>query len=205
MIFDHDGTLVDSEPITLGVLMDMAIEHGADVREGDHERFVGAHLHVVFDEIATRAGRPVPDDFIDVFRARQTTRIRQGLSEIPGATKVLECLSDRAIPFAVASNAPLAKLELCLTATGLDRFFPLDRRFSAYDIEVWKPAPDLFLHTAAEIGVNVERCAIVEDSPSGIQAAIASKATVFALDPDDRFAGDGVTQLSQLDELLQYM
>ena len=80
VIFDNDGTLVDSEKITLSVLMELAIDHGADVREGDTERFLGAHLQVVFAEIERRAGKPVPHDFLDIFRERQTKGIKEGLT-----------------------------------------------------------------------------------------------------------------------------
>ena len=187
VIFDNDGTLVDSESITLSVIMDMAVEHGADVRPGDAERFVGSHLQVVFTEIASRAGKPVPHDFIDTFRTRQTERIEQGLEEIPGATAVLEHLTALGIPFGVASNAPQAKMALCLKATGLDRFFPVAHRTSAYDIESWKPLPDIFIQAAKTLSVPIERCAIVEDSDTGIEAGLAAQATVFAIDPRGRY------------------
>lgn len=206
VIFDNDGTLVDSESVTLAVLMEMAIEHGADVRPGDHQQFVGAHLQTVFDEIEVRSGTPVPDDFIDVFRARQTAEIQKGLTEIPGARDLLQYLTDHGIPFAVASNAPQAKMELCLTATGLDSFFPAQHRSSAYDINSWKPSPDVFLHAADGLGVDVTKCAIVEDSNTGIEAALASGATAFALDPDGHFANhDHVISLPRLRALTEYL
>ena len=94
VIFDNDGTLVDSEHITLTVLMELAIDHGADIRPGDTERFLGAHLQTVFAEIEKRSGKPVPDDFIDIFRKKQTRMIEQGLAEMPGATELLTYLSD---------------------------------------------------------------------------------------------------------------
>lgn len=206
VIFDNDGTLVDSESITLGVLMEMAVEHGADVSSDDPERFVGAHLQVVFEEIATRSGKPIPDDFIDVFRDRQTQRIKEGLDEIPGARDLLEYLSNNSVRFAVASNAPQAKMELCLNAAGLDSFFPAQHRTSAYDIDSWKPLPDIFVHAANALGVDITQCAIVEDSNTGIEAALASGATTFAVDPAGRFeAHPKVVSLPGLSSLKDYL
>ena len=206
VIFDNDGTLVDSEAITLSVLLEMALAHGADVGDRDVEEFMGAHLQVAFEEIAKRAGKPVPDDFIDVFRTKQTAMINEGLVEMPGATELLKHLAAIDLPMAVASNAPIAKMTLCLNATNLSRFFSPDRLVSAYDVGVWKPAPDIFLHAAKVLGVAPERCAVVEDSPTGLAAAHASGATVFALDPTGELQDDrNATVLTNLTELIGHL
>jgi beta-phosphoglucomutase-like phosphatase (HAD superfamily) len=107
VIFDNDGTLVDSETITLTLLAEMAVEAGAEVFEDDIDRFKGADIKVVFAEIERRRRAPLPDDFLDTFRSRQKTRILAGLETIPGADDVLSALK---IPTAVASNAPVAKM-----------------------------------------------------------------------------------------------
>ena len=77
-------------------------------------------------------------------------------------------------PFCVASNAPQAKIAINLSVTGLDQFFSADRTFSAYDINVWKPQPDLFLHVAKKLGVDPANCVVVEDSLAGIDAGLAA-------------------------------
>ena len=206
VIFDNDGTLVDSEAITLSILMEMAIEHGAEPREGDVERFQGADLQVVFEEIGQRAGKPVPDDFIDTFRAKQMALINQGVDEMPGATELLTHLSSIDMPMAVASNAPIAKMVPCLDSANLSRFFTADRLVSAYDVGVWKPAPDIFLEAAKVLDVAPERCAVVEDSPTGLAAAHASGGTVFALDPTGELQDElGAIVLSNLNELIAYL
>ncbi len=206
VIFDNDGTLVDSEHITLSVLMELAIEHGADVKEDDPERFLGAHLQLVFAEIEQRSGQSLPDDIFDIFRTRQTRRIDEGLSEMPGATECLTHLANAGIPMAVASNAPRAKMTRCLDATGLRDFFPTAHLISAYDVEVWKPAPDIFLHAAHVLGVAPEQCAIVEDSATGLDAAHAANGQVFALDPAGKFSDrPQTTALTTLTDLLEHL
>ena len=199
MIFDHDGTLVDSEIITLSVVADIATNHGAEVYPEDPERFVGADLHVVFDEIERRSGKRLPNNIMEVFRERQTAMIRDGLQEIEGAS---ELLSGLRLPCAVASNAPVAKMELCLGATDLLRFIDDGHLISAYDVEAWKPDPAVFLRAAEVLGVDPAECIVVEDSRPGVLGGVAAGMTVFALDPHGRFDDiDGITAIERLSEL----
>lgn len=203
VIFDHDGTLVDSETITLTVVGEIAVEAGAEVFPEDIDRFVGADLHVVFAEIERRAGSPLPDDIFDQFRARQTTAINAGLREVEGAHALLSAMS---LQTAVASNAPVAKMELCLGATDLLSFFDDDRLISAYDVGAWKPDPAVFLQAAEVLDVEPANCAVVEDSQPGVLGALAAGMRVFALDPKDRFSNiDGITRVASLGELHGYL
>lgn len=203
VIFDHDGTLVDSETITLTLLAEMAVEHGAEVYENDVDRFVGADLKVVLAEIEHRRGSPLPTDFLDVFRGRQEERIRSGLVEVPGADHLLSTLT---LPTAVASNAPVAKMQLCLGATGLDRHFAPHEMLSAYDVGEWKPAPGVFLAAAEVLQTPPQRCAVVEDSEPGIRAGLAAGMMVFAYDPHSKFGSiEGITCLSALSQLLEHV
>lgn len=199
VIFDHDGTLVDSEKITLNVVAGIATDAGAEIYPDDTERFVGADLHIVFEEIEKRSGKPLPDDIFEQFRVTQTAMICEGLEEVAGATQLLETLS---LPAAVASNAPVTKMELCLAATNLLRFFPDGHLVSAYDVNAWKPEPAVFLAAADVLGVEPSRCAVVEDSVPGVLGAVAAGMTVFALGDADRFEEfDGVTPIDSLGEL----
>ena len=202
VIFDNDGTLVDSERVTLSLLAAMAVEAGAEVFADDAQRFMGSDINVVIDAIDERSGTTVDREaFFAEFRERQYDEIRKGLVEIVGASTLLEALTDRGVPFAVATNAPMAKMELCLEATGLGRFFSGDNMLSAYDIGVWKPDPTIFLTAADRLETPIERCAIVEDSPPGIAAAIASGAHAIALNPHDSSSPDGATPARTLGEI----
>lgn len=201
VIFDNDGTLVDSESITLGLLATMAIEAGAEVYPDDARRFMGSDINVVIDEIERRIGKDVDRDaFFAEFRDRQYDEIRAGLAEVAGATELLIALRDRNVPFAVATNAPMAKMELCMSSAGLAHFFGQETMVSAYDVGAWKPDPTVFVEAAKRLDTPIGRCAIIEDSRPGIAAAIASGAHAIALDAHGTLTESGATHVATLDE-----
>lgn len=181
IIFDCDGTLVDSETVSLKVLVDYIAEFGLVIPMEDAlERFAGGELPVVFAEVEERLGRKLPEDHLEQFRSRQLARLAQGVDIIDGVEQLLNGLT---LPYCVASNAPLNKVGLCLKTSGLDRFFPEARRFSAYEVRKWKPEPDLFLLAAESLQTDPAHCAVVEDSIYGVDAGIAAGMQVFAYDP----------------------
>lgn len=204
VIFDCDGTLVDSETLSLRVLVDYIGEFGLDVSHAEAiERFAGTNLSFVFADLADRMSRPLPEDHVAEFRRRQIELLRRDLQPMPGADQVLSSLG---IPFCVASNAPRNKISVCLETTGLDKHFAEDRIHSAYDIDRWKPEPDLFLLAAERMRSVPNRCVVVEDSVPGIQAGLAAGMQVIALDPHrglrDKVSGatfiDGLKELRSL-------
>lgn len=178
LIFDCDGTLVDSEPW----LVEAMLAEGALCGLPETAREVldaqrGAPMSRQIAVVAERASQPLPADFEDRVRARMAGYFKAHLQPIAGALELVRGLQ---LPFCVASNGPRHKIELVLGLTGLLPWFE-GRIFSAYDIGAWKPAPDLFLHAAREIGFAPEECAVVEDSASGIAAGLAAGMRVFAL------------------------
>jgi HAD superfamily hydrolase (TIGR01509 family) len=183
VIFDADGTLVDSEAPGLDVLHQQALALGlAWERAALHDRFRGVRMADCAARLAAEAGRSEPgfaDDLLQRIRADMAVRFRQGLSPMPGASELLRRL---AIPFCVATNGPREKVELTL---GLTRLLPLlaGRIHSAYEVGSFKPDPGLFLHAAASMGIDAERCAVVEDSLPGIEAGLAAGMRVFSLLP----------------------
>jgi HAD superfamily hydrolase (TIGR01509 family) len=201
VIFDCDGTLVDSETLSLAVLIEFVAEFGLEIpHEEALQQFAGNELSVVFRTIEERLERSLPEDFLESFRERQIAVLKQKLQAIDGAHDLLAAIS---LPFCVASNAPHNKIQVCLETTGLDQHFAPDRIFSAYDIQVWKPKPDLFLKAAHEIGVAPENCAVVEDSSFGINAGLAAGMQVFAFNPHRPGPTDNsnVRNIQHLDEL----
>ncbi len=187
LIFDLDGTLVDSEAPGLDVLHQMAVELGAPwAREEMHARFGGVPMARCVSTIAAHAlpqHQPLDEvAFLKQLRLNMATRFRQGLDEIAGATALLKALQERQMPFAIGTNGPREKAEITLGVTGLRHFFG-ERLFCAPEVGSFKPEPGLFLHAAAALGVAPSVCAVVEDSMPGIQAGLAAGMQVFSLHP----------------------
>ncbi|MFD5639910.1 HAD family hydrolase [Streptomyces sp. NPDC127077] len=197
IIFDNDGVLVDSEPISNTLLAAYLTELGHPTSYEDSLRdYMGSAMHRIHDLVLERTGRRLPDDFDDVFHARVFAAFERELKPVPGAGQVLEKLAADGVPYCVASSGSHERIRVGHRTTGLDRWFDEDRIFSSQDVGRGKPAPDLFLHAAERMGVRPERCAVVEDSPLGVQAANAAGMDVYgftAMTPADRLAG--ATQL----------
>lgn len=178
VIFDCDGTLVDSETIGAEVLAACAADEGVVIDAAEaHRRFTGRRMADCVAELGAMAGGAMSRDFETTFRSRMAEAFRDRLQPIEGAAAMLAAL-DR--PCCLASSGPREKIELTLSLTGLRRWFPDDRIFSAYELGAWKPDPALFLHAAAAMGVAPGACAVVEDSPPGIAAGLAAGMSVFA-------------------------
>jgi HAD superfamily hydrolase (TIGR01509 family) len=185
VIFDCDGVLVDSEKLGIRVLVECAREYGAQMDMSEAmPLFLGRKMAECVAILAGRASEPFPEDFTEQFRARSAIVFRKELQPIPG---VKEALARITIPVCVATNGPREKMALSLEVTGLLPYFGTNL-FTAYEVGSWKPAPDLYLHTAAAFGVAPDQCAVVEDSPLGIQAAVAAGMTPFGYAPDKNHA-----------------
>ncbi|WP_329301027.1 HAD family hydrolase [Streptomyces sp. NBC_00659] len=204
IIFDNDGVLVDSEPISNTLLAAYLTELGHPTTYEDSLRdYMGSAMHRIHDMVLERTGRRLPDDFDDVFHARVFAAFERELKPVPGAGQVLEKLAADGVPYCVASSGSHERIRVGHRTTGLDRWFDEGRVFSSQDVGRGKPAPDLFLHAAERMGVRPEKCAVVEDSPLGVQAADAAGMDVYgftAMTPADRLTG--ATQLfSDMGEL----
>lgn len=178
MIFDCDGVLVDTERITLRVIAEWVASLGVPMTtEVAAERYKGRDIELIRAEVEAELGQSVPG-FVEGYRSRMFEAFEAGVDPIAGATAALDALDAAGIAWCVASNGPQIKMEASLSAAGLlDRVGGLDRTkgsrvFSAYDVGKWKPEPDLFLFAAKECGVDVSRCVVVEDSTSGVEAAV---------------------------------
>ena len=183
IIFDCDGTLVDSEPITVLVLVEYIREFGLDM---DYQEafslFIGRDMPGIVAVLESRIGRTLPSTFCHEYRKRQAFALRRDLKAIDGARELLQKMTR---PFCIASNAPQDKIEISLTVTQLDQFFTSELTFSAYDINVWKPEPDLFLYAADKMGVDPSRCVVIEDSKAGIDAGLAAGTQVIGFSRND--------------------
>ncbi|MFJ4948521.1 HAD family hydrolase [Streptomyces sp. NPDC088760] len=180
VIFDNDGVLVDSEPISNRLLAAYLTELGHPTSYEDSIRdYMGSAMHRIHELILERTGQQLPAEFDEVFHRRVFAAFERELQPVPGVTGVLEKLAADGVPYCVASSGSHARIRVGHRTTGLDRWFPEERIFSSEDVGRGKPAPDLFLHAAGRMGVAPERCVVVEDSPLGVQAAVAAGMDVY--------------------------
>lgn len=185
ILFDCDGVLVDSEPLTLGVLRDMLAARGWDMPLDECVRlFLGRQVRSQRVLIEARTGQPLTDAWMDAFYARRNDALRSHLQAIPGALAAAQA-AHRACDgrIACASGADRAKVELQLAKVGLGALFE-GRIFSGHEMPATKPAPDVYLAAAHHLARAPQRCLVIEDTPIGVTAGKAAGATVWALCPD---------------------
>ncbi|WP_027171616.1 HAD family hydrolase [Methylobacterium sp. 10] len=171
VIFDCDGVLVDSEPLSLGTLTAGLNRIGVAI-DGDtvRERFAGTSMTSIMGHIERDYGIVAPDGFVEAVKAETLRAFDRDLRAMEGIAHAVRALE---LPSCVASSSDPARLAHSLGLTGLLPLFD-GRIFSATMVSRGKPAPDLFLHAAAEMGVPPGRCLVVEDSVPGVTAARAA-------------------------------
>jgi len=184
VLFDCDGVLVDSEPITNGVLRDMLEERGWTLSSDECMRiFVGKAVKDEAALIEANTGSPVTSEWLQSFWARRNERLTNELVEIPGAPAAIRALhATLGGKIACASGADRIKVEMQLRKIGVFDAFE-GRIFSGHEMPRSKPAPDVYLAAAAALDVDPARCAVVEDTVTGATAGVAAGATVFGYSP----------------------
>jgi HAD superfamily hydrolase (TIGR01509 family) len=191
VIFDCDGVLVDSERITNRVFAAMLNEIGLGVTLEDmFDRFVGRSMDQCLEIISGLLGRDVPAGFVAEYRARSSAALLAEVKPVAGIAALLDALP---LPFCVASNGTLEKMQTTLGITGLWPRF-VGRVFSIDDVERGKPFPDLYLLAASRHGTPPARCAVIEDTPTGVTAGVAAGMSVYgycALTPRTRLMEAG--------------
>ena len=176
LILDCDGVVVDSEPITIRVLTEMLVELGASLSLDEAaRRFTGQTFAHTLELIAELLGAPLPRDFTAEYRSRTYAALEKELKPVEGIGQALDRIR---IPYCVASNGPHQKMRKTLGITSLLPRFE-GRMFSSDDVARGKPYPDLFLHAASRFSVPPSACLVVEDSASGIAAALAAGMTIY--------------------------
>jgi HAD superfamily hydrolase (TIGR01509 family) len=188
VLFDCDGVLVDSETITNSVLRDMLEEAGWTLTlQETMDIFVGNTVTDKQQQIEAQTGKPLSQAWLMAFRDRRNAALDVGLQAIPNIHAAVRDVYDLTRGrIACASGADRLKIELMLHKVGLAEFFD-GRIFSGHEMPRSKPFPDVYLAAAAHLGVAPGRCAVVEDTLTGLRAGVAAGATVFAYVPH----GDG--------------
>ncbi|WP_299530172.1 HAD-IA family hydrolase [Ulvibacterium sp.] len=205
IIFDCDGVLVDSELITAKVLVAMGKDLGLHIDlDFVTNEFLGKSLNDIMQYLDVLVEGHLPANFELEYRKKTYKAFKNEIQPIEGIHSVIENLE---VPFCVASSGPLEKIRANLTTTGLiDKFE--GRIFSCYEIQSWKPNPDIFLHAAKNMGFRPEECAVVEDSEVGVQAALAGGFDVFLYSkngheyPNDLEVASVFQEMSDLEMLL---
>jgi HAD superfamily hydrolase (TIGR01509 family) len=176
VIFDCDGVLIDSEPIANRVFMEQLETVGLSMPLEDVMRtFVGRTRDGCIELAGRMLGRPLPEEF----GRRWDLALYEALErEVKPVEGIPELLRGMTLPYCVASNGERERMQRALRAAGLLAFVH-DRLFTASDVAHPKPAPDLFLHAAKTMGVEPARCAVVEDTPTGVKAGVAAGMKVF--------------------------
>lgn len=171
VIFDCDGVLIDSEVLSARALIAELARHGVAVDLGFVARhFIGRAFPVIVTETKQRFGVVLPPNFEQDYRDRLLAAFDADLAVMAGAVEALESL---AVPFCVATSSSPARLAGSLRIAGLATLCD-GRCFTASEVPRGKPAPDLFLHAAARMGVEPAACVVIEDSAAGIAAALAA-------------------------------
>lgn len=169
LIFDCDGVLVDSEPLSMKIDVEILAESGVIISEAEaHARFVGKTFAAMLDEMAREHGAHFPADASAQKDLRLLQLYERELRAVDGMREALEALNPH--HFSVASNSPCERVEAALRITHLSPFF--GNRITTFEhVANGKPAPDVFLEAARRAGYRPEDCIVVEDSVTGVTAA----------------------------------
>lgn len=175
VIFDLDGCLVDSEPISLEALV--AEMHASGLEEMTasdiRDRYLGVSLVQIHSDVKDILGTKSPSDFVERVEARIFAAYQQKLRRIDGVIELLQELEAACIQVAIATGSSERRLAKTLELSGLARYFH-GTGCSADQVSNGKPAPDVFLFAADKVAVLPENCVVLEDSPHGIKGAVAA-------------------------------
>ena len=201
LLFDCDGTLVDSERLgNLGLVelfRELGVELDADALVA---RFRGWQLDNMLETISREEGVSIPGDFLPRYRQTVLELFERDLRPIEGVHAALSRLPH---PKAVVSSGPLPKIVQALRCCDLSHYFG-DNLISAYEVGLWKPDPGLYLHAARHMGVPASRCMVVEDSLLGVEAAFGAKMQCFYFNPrEEPCELPGVVSFRRMEDLPQ--
>jgi beta-phosphoglucomutase-like phosphatase (HAD superfamily) len=181
IIFDFDGVLIESEHISTQHISNLltALGHPTSYDEARDE-FVGVGGPHFVEAVGRWVGGDVPQAFWEGRKAEDARVMREGLAAVDGAVRFVEMLP-AGFPRAIASSSTTHWISTHLAHLGLTDAFGPHIYSGREHVTRAKPAPDIYLHAASAIGVDISRCVIIEDSPVGATGAVASGAFVIGL------------------------
>lgn len=180
LIFDCDGTLVDSEYMNNLATIRLLHDEGLTQYDMDYafEHFVGLRLNMILAGIAKETGHVFPPGMSARYAQMAEEMMPEYLKGIPGADELVAAAAKN-MKICVASNGQRENVLSSLERTGLKQFFPDEYVFTGVMVKNAKPAPDLFLLAAEKMGVCPDRCLVIEDSVAGVTGAKAAGMRVF--------------------------
>lgn len=194
IIFDFDGTIVDSEPLANRGLAEVLTELGFPTTYDEAlSTYVGLRMVDCVDKIAKIHGRKPPDDFADICRARVSALIDRHLEPVSGVVPFIRARPRERI--AIASSSRITTIERGLDRIGLKGAFS-GRIYSAADLERGKPHPDIYLLAAQGLAANPGECIAIEDSVLGVQSAVAASMIVIGLTAGTHCGPDQAARLT---------
>ena len=181
LLFDFDGVLIESEYVGNRHIAAYLTGIGHDTTpEESMANFMGLAGLDFHAALERWIGGPIPDDFHTARRAEDDRVMREGIGAVAGAVAFVESLPPE-LPKAVVSSSSTRWIRRHLAHIGLSHAFGDHIYSGAEHVTRGKPAPDLYLHAAAQLGVPITRCAILEDSPVGATGAVGSGGYVIGL------------------------
>ncbi|RBI69636.1 haloacid dehalogenase [Vreelandella sulfidaeris] len=204
LLFDCDGTLVDSEILLAEVMGDILPEFGLPFSARQYmDEFRGVRFQTIVQTLEKCFQALAEDEYSQLeagMRARMEARMRAELVAIPGMVAALEQLSSH--PKAVVSNGPERKIRCALESTELGHHFA-DKLFSAYTLNVWKPDPELYRKAAAAMGHAPQQCVVIDDAAVGVEAGLAAGMHVIHLNhfPNEELTPEGAIGIHHASEL----
>ncbi len=171
VIFDCDGVLVDSEPLSALAYQNIYLRHGVEVSLEVFRRCIGMKQTDILELLKTLTGFSLPPESVAELWPETRQLFTGQLQATPGLKEFLDGLAWQKC---VASSSGLERIKYCLGVTGLSGYFPEPRIFSSSMVKRGKPAPDLFLHAAAQLNLPPQQCVVIEDSPYGVEGAVAA-------------------------------
>lgn len=176
VIFDCDGVLIDSEILSQRVLLSLLKQKGAEVDEAYfNSYFLGRTFESVAQKVKQDFSVILDETFRGLYREVLFNTFDKELVATHNIEAMLECLS---VKSCVATSSSPARVAHSLSLTGLNRFFT-DSVFTASLVKKGKPAPDIFLYAAEQMGIEPKNCLVIEDSSSGIKAGLAANMKVI--------------------------
>ena len=172
IIFDCDGVLVDSEPLSMRADVEILKRFNIVMTETEaHRRFVGRTFEAMIKELSAQHNVVFPDDLLTAKNQRLAELYKAELQLVRGVRDALESIRNLGLTMSSASNSPKERVKLALQLTGLNGYFK-DHIVTFEDVPHGKPAPDVFLLAAKKAGVKADHCIVVEDSVAGVTAAV---------------------------------